>query len=42
VRWTFDLESLLSASRLGQAIDEWPVVWTDVEGSKVKFTSTTR
>ncbi|HYM83638.1 MAG TPA: glycosyltransferase [Candidatus Dormibacteraeota bacterium] len=32
--WTFDLDLLLSARRLGFTVIEVPVVWADVEGSQ--------
>ena len=34
--WTFDLDLLLAARRLGLTVVERPVVWTDVEGSHLQ------
>ena len=40
-RWTFDLDLLLCARRLGLKISEHPVSWTDKEGSHLRYPSTT-
>lgn len=39
-RWTFDLDLLLCARRLGLEISEHPVVWEDKKGSCLRTTST--
>ena len=41
-RWTFDLDLLLSASKLGLDVYEHPVVWADRAGSQLRYGSTTR
>jgi glycosyltransferase involved in cell wall biosynthesis len=39
-RWTFDLDLLLSAQRLGFRIYEYPIVWTDKKGgSQLRYAS---
>jgi glycosyltransferase involved in cell wall biosynthesis len=40
-RWTFDLDLLLCARRLGMKIIERPVVWADGRGSRLRYASTT-
>lgn len=40
-RWTFDLDLLLCARRLGLEITERPVIWADREGSRLRYASTT-
>ena len=40
-RWTFDLDLLLSAKRLGLKVHEQPVVWADRVGSQLRYGSTT-
>jgi hypothetical protein len=40
-RWTFDLDLLLCARRLGLAISEHPVTWADRGGSRLRYASTT-
>lgn len=40
-RWTFDLDLLLSAKKLGLEIHEQPVVWADRAGSQLRYGSTT-
>ena len=40
-RWTFDLDLLLCARRLGLKISEQPVIWADKEGSRLRYASTT-
>jgi glycosyltransferase involved in cell wall biosynthesis len=40
-RWTFDLDLLLCARRLELKISEQPVVWSDKEGSRLRYVSTT-
>jgi hypothetical protein len=40
-RWTFDLDLLLSARKLGLDVHEHPVVWADRVGSQLRYTSTT-
>lgn len=37
-RWGFDFEILFIARKLGYTIKEFPVVWINAEGSKVKLT----
>lgn len=39
--WTFDLDLLLCAHRLGLKISEHPVGWTNKEGSRLRYASTT-
>jgi glycosyltransferase involved in cell wall biosynthesis len=39
-RWTFDLELLLLARRLGLDIYEYPVAWADQDGSQLRYAST--
>lgn len=39
-RWTFDLDLLLCARRLGLEISEHPVVWADKKGSRLRCAST--
>jgi glycosyltransferase involved in cell wall biosynthesis len=41
MRWTFDLDLLLCARRLGLKISEQPVAWADKEGSHLCYASTT-
>lgn len=41
-RWSFDLDLLLCARRSGLSIGERPVVWTDVDGSKLAAWRTAR
>ena len=40
-RWTFDLDLLLSAKRLGLKVHKQPVVWADRVGSQLRYGSTT-
>jgi glycosyltransferase involved in cell wall biosynthesis len=40
-RWTFDLDLLLCARRLGLKISEQPVIWADMDGSRLRYASTT-
>lgn len=40
-RWTFDLDMLLCARRLGLKVDEQPVIWADKEGSSLRWLPTT-
>jgi hypothetical protein len=40
-RWTFDLDVLLAARRLGLTVQEQPVVWADRPGSRLRYASTT-
>jgi glycosyltransferase involved in cell wall biosynthesis len=40
-RWTFDLDLLLCARRLGLTISEHPVTWADKRGSRLRYASTT-
>ncbi len=40
-RWTFDLDLLLSALKLGLEVYEHPVVWADRAGSRLRYGSTT-
>jgi glycosyltransferase involved in cell wall biosynthesis len=40
-RWTFDLDLLLCAHRLGLKISEQPVVWADKKDSRLRYVSTT-
>lgn len=40
-RWTFDLDLLLAARKLGLKIYEHPVVWADREGTSLRYGSTT-
>lgn len=40
-RWTFDLDLLLSAKKLGLEVYEHPVVWADHAGSQLRYGSTT-
>lgn len=40
-KWTFDVDLLLSARRLGLTVVERPVVWTDIPGSRLKVGPTT-
>ncbi|MBA2712568.1 MAG: glycosyltransferase [Rubrobacteraceae bacterium] len=40
-RWTFDLDLLLSAKKLGLEVHEQPVVWADRAGSQLRYGSTT-
>ena len=40
-RWTFDLDLLLSAKKLGLKVHEHPVVWADRVGSQLRYGSTT-
>jgi glycosyltransferase involved in cell wall biosynthesis len=40
-RWTFDLDLLLCARKLGFKISEQPVIWTDKKGSRLRYVSTT-
>lgn len=40
-RWTFDLDLLLSAKKLGLEVHEHPVVWADRAGSQLRYGSTT-
>ena len=40
-RWTFDLDMLLCARRLGLKVGEQPVTWTDKEGSCLRWVPTT-
>lgn len=39
-RWTFDLDLLLSAIKLGFSVYEHPVVWADCAGSRLRYGST--
>lgn len=39
-RWTFDLDLLLCARKLGLEISEHPVVWSDKKGSRLRYAST--
>lgn len=41
-RWSFDLDLLLCARRSGLSVGERPVVWADVEGSKLAAWRTAR
>jgi glycosyltransferase involved in cell wall biosynthesis len=41
-RWTFDLDMLLWARRLGYSVVEQPVTWADQPGSKLRVGSTGR
>ena len=36
-RWTFDLDLLLCARRLGLRVSEHPVVWADKAGSRLRY-----
>lgn len=36
-RWAFDAESLFLAKKYGFSISEFPVEWSDVRGTKVRF-----
>ena len=40
-RWTFDLDLLLCAQKLGLEISEHPVIWADKKGSRLRYASTT-
>jgi glycosyltransferase involved in cell wall biosynthesis len=40
-RWTFDLDVLLAAKRLGLQVHEHPVVWADRPGSRLRYASAT-
>jgi glycosyltransferase involved in cell wall biosynthesis len=40
-RWTFDLDLLLSAKKLGLKVYEHPVVWADQVGSQLRYGATT-
>ena len=40
-RWTFDLDLLLSAKKLGLKVHEHPIVWADQVGSQLRYGSTT-
>merc|ERR1711916_284315 len=39
-RWAFDVELLYIGQKCGVPIVEVPATWTEIEGSKIKFTST--
>ncbi len=39
-RWTFDLDLLLAARRLGIEVHEHPVVWADRAGSRLRYAGT--
>lgn len=39
-RWMFDVDLLLCARGLGLSVDERPVVWSDVAGSKLRIART--
>lgn len=39
-RWTFDLDLLLAARRLGIEVYEHPVVWADRAGSRLRYVAT--
>jgi glycosyltransferase involved in cell wall biosynthesis len=41
-RWTFDLDLLLWARRLGYRVEEQPVTWADQPGSQLRVGSTSR
>ena len=40
-RWTFDLDLLMAARRLGIEVHEHPVVWADRTGSQLRYAATT-
>jgi hypothetical protein len=40
-RWTFDLDLLLTARRLGLEVHEHPVAWADQTGSRLRYGLTT-
>lgn len=40
--WTFDLDLILSARKLGMTVAERPVVWADVDGSRLSAARTAR
>jgi glycosyltransferase involved in cell wall biosynthesis len=40
-RWTFDLDLLLLATKLGLKVHEHPVVWADRAGTRLRYSSTT-
>lgn len=40
-RWTFDLDMLLCARRLGMKVGEQPVIWADKERSRLRWIPTT-
>ncbi len=39
-RWTFDVDLLLSARALALSVGEYPVIWTDQAGSRLRIMST--
>ena len=39
-RWAFDVDLLFQLHRSGYRIKEWPTVWSDAEGSRIRFVRT--